>query len=102
MAEPLRYIGPFFGVRTALDVSGDDANRAVVNLGAAVWLTPRPHPREEGIMQTLLRLYAYDPRICACEERIIYIRYDPTRTIAPLDESFFGQIKRWWTVRRER
>lgn len=53
-------------------------------------------------MQTLLKLYFYDPRMCACEEREILIRYDSARTIASLDDTLAGQIKRLWKTWRGR
>jgi hypothetical protein len=45
-------------------------------------------------MNTLITLYKYDRRLCSCQEEVIIIRYDSARTVARIDESLWGRIKR--------
>lgn len=52
-------------------------------------------------MQTILKLYFYDPRCCACQERELLIRYDSERVVPSLNESLWGRIKHAWKARRK-
>ena len=52
-------------------------------------------------METIITLYKYDPRMCACHEEAVFIRYNPAQHTAPLDDTLAGQIKRAWRTWRD-
>lgn len=51
-------------------------------------------------METIITLYKYDPRFCSCDEKVVLVRYDSERQIAPMDDTLTGRIKRAWKTWR--
>ena len=52
-------------------------------------------------MNYLVTIYKYERQRCPCDEQEIKIWFDPSRRVASLDDTFWGQVKRLFRAWRE-